>query len=100
MTENERQSGMQNKNFDHTFDAMLFHQNSGYHCFWMKDCIIPLDIIFIENGKISKIYKNCKECDYEDCESYCGNGNLVLEILGGRCDELGIEEGDDIYITI
>jgi uncharacterized membrane protein (UPF0127 family) len=30
------------------------------------------------------------------CGSYCGNGNIVLEIEGGSCEKLGIEPGDTV----
>lgn len=100
LTEKERQNGMQNINFDHTFQGMLFFQNNGRHCFWMKDCIIPLDIIFIKNNIIKKIYSDCQPCVYEDCEKYCGKGEFVLELMGGTCNNLGIEIGDEIWLNL
>ena len=54
ISEKERANGMMKKRFDDTFDGMLFLEKSGNHCFWMKNCIISLDIIFIKNNIITK----------------------------------------------
>lgn len=86
--------GMMRRNFDESFDSLLFLMGGKRQCFWMKNCIIPLDIIMIQNNTIMKIHHDCPPCDEEPCESYCGNGNIVLELYGGSCEEFSIEEGD------
>lgn len=97
----EKQIGMMKKRFDDTFNGMLFIQNNEYHCFWMKNCIIPLDIIYIKDKIITKIHHMCEPCNDEICdERYCGEGNLVLEIMGGDCKKLNIKEGDKIKLKI
>ena len=52
----ETQEGMMFKKFNKTFNGMLFVMKNQEHCFWMKNCIIPLDIIFIDNDVITKIH--------------------------------------------
>jgi uncharacterized membrane protein (UPF0127 family) len=86
--------GMQKKRFNSEFDGLLFLMGGKEQCFWMKDCIIPLDIIMIKNNVIVNIHHNCPPCNDEDCPSYCGKGNIVLEVEGGTCNELEIEPGD------
>ena len=54
--------GMMGKKFTSQFDALLFVMNTPSSSFWMKNCIVPLDVIFIENGKITKIHHNCPPC--------------------------------------
>lgn len=88
--------GMMGRKFDSSFDGMLFIMDSGQHCFWMKNCIIDLDIIFIKNNTITKIHHNCKPCNSENCENYCGEGDLVLEVDGGTCKKYSIESGDTL----
>jgi uncharacterized membrane protein (UPF0127 family) len=65
-------------------------------CFWMKNCIIPLDIIMIKNNVIVNIHSDCPPCTDEDCPSYCGMGNIVLELKGGSCERLNIQPGDTV----
>lgn len=88
--------GMMGKNFDKTFNGMLFIMSDGQHCFWMKNCIIPLDIIFINDGTITKIHHKCPPCKSKDCGNYCGEGDMILELQGGTCKKLNIEIGDKI----
>jgi len=56
---------MMNKKFDNDFDGMLFLMDDDSHSFWMKNCIIPLDIIFIKDNlkivDIFNMYKKDKE---------------------------------------
>ena len=62
----------------------------------MKNCIVHLDIIYINENKIVKIHHNCKPCYDDDCDSYEGYGDLVLELPGGSCKKYGISDGDEI----
>ena len=48
--------------------------------FWMRDCLIPLDIIFIIDNKVTKVHRDCPPCNENKCESYFGIGDMVLEI--------------------
>jgi uncharacterized protein len=96
LTNKDIQQGMMNKKFDNSFDGMLFFMNDGPHCFWMKNCVIDLDIIFIENNTITKIHHSCEPCKKSPCENYCGNGDLILELEGGSCYRLGIQEGNKV----
>lgn len=97
-TEKQIRDGMMFSEFNNKFNGMLFFMGNGEHCFWMKNCKIKLDIIFIKNGKISKIYHDCPPCNFKDddkCKRYCGIGNFVLELPGGTCELMNIKKGDD-----
>jgi uncharacterized membrane protein (UPF0127 family) len=96
MTQKDTQKGMMGRDFDSNFNGMLFLMDKGPHGFWMKDCIIPLDIIFIDGNTITKIHHSCPPCKSEDCPSYVGTGDTILELRGGTCGELSIKEGDKI----
>lgn len=91
---NSQKIGMQKRRFDSTFEGLLFLMGGKKQCFWMKDCIIPLDIIMIKNNVIVNIHHDCPPCNSDDCPSYCGRGNIVLELAGGTCEELNIQPGD------
>lgn len=88
--------GMMGKTFDETFNGLLFLMDGDKQCFWMKNCIVNLDIIMIKNNVIVNIHHNCPPCNDDDCPTYCGNGNIVLELEGGSCEKLGIEPGDTV----
>lgn len=92
----EIQMGMMGKKFTGKFDAMLFVMNVQNSSFWMKNCIVPLDVIFIRNGKINKIYHNCPPCLTDDCKTYKGSGDLVIELPGGTCTSFNIKRGANI----
>lgn len=96
ITEKDKSTGMMNKKFDNPNDGLLFICEPKQQSFWMKNCIIPLDIIMINNRKINKIHHNCPPCETDKCRRYMGYGSVVLELQGGTCSKLEIKEGDKI----
>jgi uncharacterized membrane protein (UPF0127 family) len=107
--------GMMNSTFDNTFDSMLFvlekkhfepvayNSEKKYNnktCFWMKNCIIPLDMIFIKNKMIQQIFHSSEPCPLgNSCKSYCGFADYVLEVQGGTCKSLGFSIGNIVQFT-
>ena len=64
--------------------------------FWMKDTLIPLDIIFISpGGTILRIADNAVPLSLENVPSG-GPVEAVLELAGGRSAELGLKPGDKV----
>jgi uncharacterized membrane protein (UPF0127 family) len=64
--------------------------------FWMKDTLIPLDIVFIGvDGRIARIAANAKPMSLDPIPSEVPVSG-VLELRGGRAAELGIREGDRV----
>jgi len=93
--------GMMNQMFDESFGGMYFIMpRTEKQCFWMKNCLIPLDIIMVNDNVITKINHDCQPCNTEECVSYCGYGNKVIELPGGTCKELDIQEGMDISFDL
>jgi uncharacterized membrane protein (UPF0127 family) len=94
LTRQSKQEGMMKKTFT-DFGGMLFFMGSGSHCMYMKNCIIPLDIVFIDsNLNIVDIFNNCEPCRTDDCPNYCSSGEYVLELPGGFCQKNNIVVGD------
>jgi len=64
--------------------------------FWMKNTLIPLDMIFIrQDGTIATIAENTVPMSLELVPSV-EPVVAVLEIAGGRSAELGIKAGDKV----
>lgn len=96
LTSKDIQNGMMFKKFDGSFDGMLFFMQRGPQSFWMKNCSSPLDIIFIDGNTISSISHNCKPCYSDECPTYEGFGDMVLELPGGTCRKYDISEDDEV----
>src|SRR5438270_11984184 len=61
--------------------------------FWMKNTLIPLDMLFIKgNGTIARIQANAKPLSEQSIPSY-EPVTAVLELAGGRAAQLGIKAG-------
>jgi uncharacterized protein len=75
--------------------AMIFPMNPPRQAsFWMKNTLIPLDIIFIRSdGSIESIAENTVPYS-EDPVSSGETVAAVLELRGGLTQQLGIKPGD------
>ena len=83
--------------------GMLFiFENEGGYSFWMKNTLIPLDIIWINKDKeVVFISKNTQPCDTEFCSAINPNqkARYVLELNGGITDKIGLNVGDKIIFA-
>lgn len=72
----------------------LFDKVDKYN-FWMKNVKIPLDMIFIYNNKIVKIYNNVPICKNDPCEIYPSDYKIdsVIELKGGFCKKYDVKPG-------
>ncbi len=77
--------------------GMLFYfYDNAERGFWMKDTLIPLDLLFIKkDGRVHYIHKNALPHDITSLKSK-GAVRAVLEINAGLADKLGIQIGDII----
>jgi len=72
--------------------------------FWMKDCLIPIDVIFINrDGEITAIHEMLPPppgTPDKDLPSYSSDGpvQFAIEIRGGLARELGLQVGDVIEL--
>lgn len=64
--------------------------------FWMKNTLIPLDMLFVAaDGKIVNIHRNAVPKDLTSIPSG-GPVTGVIELNGGRADQVGIHIGDTV----
>ena len=94
----ERARGLQRRPSLGMEQGMLFiFEESARHGFWMKDTLIPLDMIWMDqDGKVVTVAANVPPCVVEACPSYnpTEKALYVLEINGGLTEEFGIQAGD------
>ena len=77
--------------------GMLFvYEEPQRAVFWMKNTLIPLDMIFMEpTGVVTHIHENAKPRDLTGIEGG-DNVQFVLEINGGLSRRLGISVGSEL----
>ncbi len=68
--------------------------------FWMKNCLIPLDLVFIRGGEVVAIAPEAPPCESTPCPTYESGVavDYVLELAGGRAAQLGLTVGDSLRI--
>ncbi len=78
-------------------EGMLFLFNDLNHrAFWMKDTLIPLDMLFLaEDGRINQIYYEAQPLDEYRIETVYP-AKAVLEINGGLAEKYGLTLKDKI----
>lgn len=108
-TQAEREKGLSGRDSLENNAGMLFKfSSSDIHMFWMKDTFIPLDVIWINDGKIVEMTTldpvssepAVDESVAEEIPSYTPKekANYVLEINAGTSQELGFKVGDKVVI--
>ncbi len=90
----ERSQGLMNRPSMPSGSGMLFiYERPQRAVFWMKNTLIPLDMIFMDaTGTVTRIHENAIPLDETGID---GGGAVlaVLEINGGLAGRLGISEG-------
>ena len=97
----ERQHGLMDRKSLAPDRGMLFDFGQEQErSFWMKNTLIPLDIIYIaEDGTIVSIAAMTTPMSEQSIPSN-GAASGVLEIAGGRAGELGLAPGDKVIHRI
>jgi len=109
LTPDQRAQGLMGREFMADDEGMLFvfPDEQPYPAevsFWMKDCLMPIDVIFIgREGVISAIHEMQPPdpgTPDEDLPVYSSNGpvQFAIELRGGLASELGLKVGDLIEL--
>ena len=97
-TQEQRSKGLMNREaLDENRGMLFIFDEEKEHSFWMKDTLIPLDIIWISKDKrIVDIKKNVQPCVEEECEILKSSSmaKYVLELNAGQSDKTNIKIGD------
>lgn len=74
---------------------------SGYYPFWMKNTLIPLDMIWLDaRGRVVSIAQSVPPCKADPCPSYPpdGNATYVIEVVSGFARQHGLKAGDVVKL--
>ncbi len=68
--------------------------------FWMKNVTVPLDVVFLREGVVMDIAHSMPPCRGDMCPLYGPDGPVdqVIELRGGRANELGLAVGDPVRV--
>lgn len=97
-TPKDRQKGLQNRESLEKNKGMLFvFEKSKIYSFWMKDTLIPLDIIWLDRKKrVVFISENVPPCKKNPCPVYSPHkkAKYVLEIRASVSKDVNIVVGE------
>ncbi|WP_395374071.1 DUF192 domain-containing protein [Marinicella sp. W31] len=105
-TDSQRAQGLMYRESMPQNTGMLFiFDDQQPRSFWMKNTLIPLDIIYFDrNKKLVSIQHNVPPCKntISRCPGYPSTGPAayVLEINGGLAEKFGFKRGDVLDIRI
>ncbi len=96
-TEPERRKGLMDRPSLPEDGGMLFvFDESSVQSFWMKNTLIPLDMIFIgEDGRIVGIVESAEPRTLTE-RTVGKPSRYVLEVNGGWCRAHGVRAGDQV----
>ncbi len=96
-TDEERAKGLMFRKELPDGQGMLFDFNPEQNVsMWMKNTLIPLDMIFIQsNGRILRIAENT-QTESEKIIPSGGPVRAVLEVIAGTAKKFGIKPGDRV----
>jgi len=98
-----RQQGLMFR--DHLADdrgMIFFFAETGEYPFWMKNTLIPLDMIWIDEARrIAHIAHGVPPCKADPCPSYPphAQARYVLEVAAGVAAKHGLKDGDALRFT-
>ena len=98
-TDLKRQQGLMYRDLLPSQSGMLFVFESSYpHGFWMKNTLLPLDMIWIDEEQTIVDIQTAVPCAADPCPSYApsGSAKYVLEINAGGADRYDLQTGDTV----
>lgn len=104
-TEKEREYGLMNRRSMPQHHGMLFiFEEPEILSFWMKNTLIPLDMIFLNDNKVVAIFSYVPPCKKETnpCPSYGPDvpADQVIELNAGMAEKLQIADGNELILKL
>jgi uncharacterized membrane protein (UPF0127 family) len=101
-TEPARQRGLMFREHLAPSEGMVFlFEEVGYYPFWMKNTLIPLDMIWVDpQHRVVHVAHSVPPCKADPCPDYgppappAGNALYVVEVVSGFAKAHGVKRGD------
>ncbi|MFA5857008.1 MAG: DUF192 domain-containing protein [Candidatus Pacearchaeota archaeon] len=90
---------MYREKLDENMGMLFIFEKDMNHTFWMKNTLIPLDMIFIDSNKqIVDIISNATPCKSDPCKTYSSKypNKYVLEINVMQSEYNNLKIGDKV----
>jgi hypothetical protein len=97
-TDAEREKGLMGRKKLGAGQGMIFiYDKPGYYSFWMKNTLIPLDIVWLDKDRrVVFINENTQPCREDDCPALTPviQAQYVFEANAGTAEKIGLQYGD------
>jgi len=94
----ERAQGLMNRpRLDQDAGMLFIFPQKKFYSFWMKNTLIPLDIVWLdENKRVVDVSRQAQPCRQDPCPLITSRqpAQFVLEINAGLADKNGLKVGD------
>jgi len=111
-TEAARQRGLMfRRSLEPTAGMLFVFDEPGSHPFWMKNCLISIDIIWLdEEGRVADIAASVPPCRLPGCTPPCdsntcptyphdGRAKYGIEVVAGFAEAHGVKKGDLVQLV-
>lgn len=103
-TEEKRQRGLMFREHLAPTDGMIFlFEEPGNYPFWMKNTLIPLDMIWLDKtARVVWIADSVPPCKADPCPSYDHKGmaSYVVEVVSGFAKDHKLKVGDRVVLQL
>jgi uncharacterized protein len=88
----------------HAGMIFVFNDGDNYRDFWMKNTLIPLDMVFVlKSGKVSDVRANVPSTTVDTPDDKIphrsGTGSYVIELAAGEAARAGIKPGTVLDVS-
>ena len=99
-TDDKRQRGLMFRKELAPTDGMVFiFDEKGFYPFWMKNCFISLDMIWVDEAfKVVSIAPSVPPCKADPCPNFSPTADAlyVVETVSGFAKQHGVKVGDTL----
>ena len=91
---------MRRQSLEENSGMLFIFENEQIRNFWMKNTLIPLDMVFISKDLVIVDIIEAEPCKEDPCSVYTGKGaaKYVLEVNKGYSDKNGVHKGDKVML--